>query len=341
MKYEIKKVLNCKIFLIAIVIIIAGTIYNAIEMGLARQNTQISQFEEGDYASSVMAFRDRVVDNAEYLISISKKKNDRIINEYNVRYYSKDISLKQDMNLSLERMLVAYDNMYVVDALTLIMLVILIVYLFVSEHSNETYILNFSSLKGRWQQYIKKFAVISIFTVLVIALEIVVTNIVAIIAGNGISFNEVIQQCDYARESPFSMNYIQYVLCVLGMKIIGFLFLAALFSLVAACFHRIWIPAFIGLIYGAIRTMSYKYMSENMRMGRLTGQTWNEITYYINNYTVLGFNFEPGQYMKKFAWNLSGNTPFLSQITVIILGVTGIIALVFLGSRIYSGRNRC
>lgn len=339
MKYEFKKLCHSKIIWIGLIFILAAIVYTSVFAGLTRKKIINN---EDEYASQVIDLREKIVNNARYLLDISSKNSDKVINRLNIKYYQRNLNLKKNDNIVLGWMLGAYDNMYYADGIIMIILAVMIVYLFISEHANETFILNFSSKRGRWKLYANKLAVIGICITSAVILEIVIINIIAVINGNGIPFNETIQQSWYAMRSPYSLNYFQYLLCVAGMKIFGYLTFVSLIVFITSIFTRIWVPLFIGVSYSVGRIVTYVYITEKVMEGRHLCKVMCIIQKVMQDYSTISFNFGPGLYLKQFKWNIIGDIPVFSWIMVIISGVAVIVLFTVYGGAVYSRRsNRC
>lgn len=339
MKFEFKKLNHSKIIWTGFVLIIAAIAYVSIIIGLTRKSITI---KEDEYAVQVTAIREKITDNAEYLLSISRNNHDKAVNKANIRYYQRKLNLSENEDWALGKRLLIYDNMYIADGIAMIMFTIAIVYLIVSEHGKEVFVLNFSSQKGRCKLYGKKLAVIGICAALTVILEIGLVNLISVFFGNGVNWNEAIQQNSYAKLSPYSLNYLQYTLCITGMKILGFIVFSFFIAFIASMFTRIWIPLFIGISYSIGRIVSYVYITENSASGKLVNNLWSNIRGIMQNYSTSGFTFGPGRYLTKFEWNVIGNTPVFSWTTVLVVGFFSIFILGFSGCALYSRRsNRC
>lgn len=339
MKYEFKKLWHSKIIWIGLILITVVVIVTSRLLALIYK---ASVNYEDEYKSQVIELRERIADNASYFLEISNNDSDKIINRLNLKYYQRKLDLNNNENVSLGRMIAVLDNMYYADVISMLILVAMIVYLIISEHTKETYILNFSSIKGRWKLYFNKLSVIGICIVAIVIFEVIMFNVIAVISGNGISFIEKLQQSRYAMRSPYSLNYIQYLLCVMGMKILGYLAFASFIVFFTSIFTRIWVPLSCGIAYSIGRIITYVYFTENMANGRHLSKFVITVQKIMRNYTTMCFNFGPGYYLKEFRWNSIGDMPILSLGTVVISGIAATIIFVVCGGMVYSRRsNRC
>lgn len=340
MRYEIKKILSCKILMISMIVAFIFSMaisYNAYaneKINLREFSAYIGDFSEQKYdviEQKVMELQNKyeetqnvdvmfvyltldkdalnchnVVEYRDSVISDSEIKIKtesgyyKRMNETINKLYGKKTNLVIGESETLNEV---YDLFCVTDIVDIVFIIVIILfssYLFLNEHNNNTFYMIKSSYRGGKLSYRNKIVVTLFFSIMASVVETLGMTIWSVFWNKIDQWNTSILLNNAFLHSPYSITLFEMIIVVVIMRAIGFFVLSSVFIFVSLFFKSNIVPIAINTFIG-LGGIAINYILSGKYFA-LSGGTIREAENYdiLRKYTPFPLISESVNYFKEY-----------------------------------------
>lgn len=217
-------------------------------------NTLFIQFSNyGDLYNQVNIFaevnqyRETVKNNAA-LLKISDKKYISNVNNKIEKMYASDLDFIITDGTRAKDITTMLDMMNYIDIVNMCLLIFVASSIFTTEHKKNTYPIIYSSYAGRKKIYIKKILCVCIFAVIMSLIAGIFSIIFTFFYGSTNEINQMIQSINQFNKSPYNLTIWQLWILVTLLRILGYITIVCIATMVAACFKMSVLPFVINVL---------------------------------------------------------------------------------------------
>lgn len=204
-------------------------------------NSQISKVAE------VNQYRETVKSNASRL-KISDKKYIANVNSEIEKMYASDLKFIITDGTRAKDITNMLDMMSYIDIINICLLIFVASSIFTTEHKKNTYPIIYSSYAGRRKIYIKKILCVCIFAVMMSLIAGIFSIMFTFFYGSTSEINQVIQSVSEFSQSPYNLNIWQLWILVTLLRMLGYITIICIATIVAVCFKMSVLPFAINVL---------------------------------------------------------------------------------------------
>ncbi|MBE5927413.1 MAG: hypothetical protein E7270_10670 [Lachnospiraceae bacterium] len=204
-------------------------------------NSQISNVAE------VNQYRETVKNNASRL-KISDKKYIANVNSKIEKMYARELEFFITDGTQAKDITSMLDMMSYIDIINICLLIFVASSIFTNEHKKNTYPIIYSSYAGRRKIYIRKILCVCIFAVMMSLIAGIFSIMFTFFYGSTNEINQVIQSVLEFSQSPYDLNIWQLWILVTLLRMLGYVTIICIATMVAVCFKMSILPFAINVL---------------------------------------------------------------------------------------------
>lgn len=251
---------------------------------------------EGYHAANT--FRETVLKNAARL----QKSGDPYIARVNGRIITEFEDVIEDFYILDEPVAIdcagVQGHLIWADIVNLLVLILAASSIYITEHHSQTYAMVYTSRDGRRRTYFRKLLCVLEFAAILGILTGLCAAFPALLSADAGEWMVKLRMMQTFSASPGDLNLMQYILCVTGMRILGYMVMGAFFVLLAVCFKNIIAPMVLETVLGIGGLWCYGQFAAYADIVMFHGQ--NQIYKLLRTVTCFGLITDGESFFRQY-----------------------------------------
>lgn len=294
-----------------------------------------------DSCQAGIDYRKKVVRNADRLRKTADTYQRRT-NEKLFKMYADDVDyVVSDQRLSDDFRTQWYDKAYS-DYINIMLVLLAVCIEFLTEHRNNTFQMVYSSYEGRGKTYIRKVMVIAGFTTL---LSLVTTLLMHMRLFTDARAGEFLKMDfrNYYIHSPYKMNFLQFIVDIWLLRLLGYLVLSMFFTMLAVLSKKSLLPFVAGVSAGCGGYELFDRLLHRLGMLRMNNGDARNVYHtceLVRKYTPFGVIRQGIDYLTEYEPNNVLGCPITTLTIAVVVSICYILLFLVAGCIIYLKRFR-